>query len=181
MTKKDEKKEPTAAPVTPEAGDENEIIKAEKAAMDAVELAQKEILYIRAEFENYRKRVLKDQEQAIRFANQSQITDLLGVVDLLDKAVDLGQPLKTKADSEELAKFIEGIELTQRELLAVMNRHGAEFVGKVGEPFDPTRHEASAQQEAVADMAGKVAVVAQRGCMLHGRLIKPANVIVAKK
>ena len=170
--KNSEKEEPKDSGVS-------NIENAEKAALDAVELAQKEILYVRAEFENYRKRVLKEQEQAIRFGNQNFITELLAVVDYLDKAVELGKPLKEKDDSPEVKNFVTGIELTQRELLQLMGRFGAEFVGQVGEMFDPTKHEAIAEQESDKEK-GTVLLLAQRGCMLQGRLIKPAKVVVAK-
>lgn len=152
----------------------------ESEALKAVEIAQKEILYIRAEFENYKKRIAREQEQAIRFANKMLIADLLTLLDLFDRAIQHGQGLKIKNDAD-VNNFISGVEMTQHELTQLMQRNGVEFVGTAGEKFDPEKHEAISQQDSSGGEPDTVVQVLQKGCKLHGKLIKPAKVIVGRQ
>ncbi len=163
-------------PVTPEAEEANH----EAEALKAMEIAQKEILYIRAEFENYRKRIQKEQETAIRFANKNLIADLLNLSDFFDRAVEHGGTLKQKNDAD-VNNFINGVEMTRNELLQLMQRSGVEFVGTAGEKFDPEKHEAISQITVADKEADTVIQVVQKGCKLHGKLIKPARVVVSQK
>jgi len=150
-------------------------------AQASVEAAQKEMLYLRAEMENYKRRMLKEQEQAIRFANEKLIKDLLGIADYFDLAFAHAKPIKARTGDPELTNFVSGIEMTQRELVQLLGRFGVEFIGTVGEKFDPVRHEAISQKESATEDAGTVLEVLQKGSLLHGRLLKPARVVVAKK
>lgn len=152
-----------------------------QAAVKAKENAQKELLYARAEYDNYRKRMIREQEQAIKFANEKLISDLTTIADSLDRALEHAGALKKRTDDKEATDFITGIELTNRELTALFARVGAELVGARGESFDPNRHEAVSQVPATKDSpSGSVVEVVQKGCLLQGRLIKPARVVVAQ-
>ncbi|NBX93461.1 MAG: nucleotide exchange factor GrpE [Proteobacteria bacterium] len=158
----------------------------EKAALDALELAkkeaeiaQKEMLYVRAEFDNYRKRILKEQEQAIKFANKNLITELLVVFDYFDRAIQHSKILKAKADPE-VSNFVSGVEMSQHEFIQLLGRFGVELIGTIGEKFDPERHEAISQREVDTDAADTVLEVFQKGSLLNGRLLKPAKVVVGK-
>lgn len=148
-------------------------------AKKQAEEAKKEMLYVKAEFDNYRKRILKEQEQAIKFANRDLILELLNIVDYLDRAIQHSKILKAKADPE-VVNFVSGVEMSQHEFIQLLNRFGVEFVGTVGEAFDPERHEAISQKPVEDTEAGKVVEVFQRGGVLNGRLIKPAKVIVSQ-
>jgi len=148
-------------------------------ALKQAEEAKKEMLYVKAEFDNYRKRILKEQEQSIRFANRELIIELLNIVDYLDRAIQHSKILKSKSDAE-VVNFVTGVEMSQHEFLQLLNRFGVEFVGKVGEAFDPEKHEAIGQQPSEKNKAGQVLEVFQRGGSLNGRLIKPAKVIVSQ-
>jgi len=148
-------------------------------ALKQAEEAKKEMLYVKAEFDNYRKRILKEQEQSIKFANRELIVELLNIVDYLDRAIQHSKILKSKADSE-VVNFVTGVEMSQHEFLQLLNRFGVEFVGKVGEAFDPEKHEAIGQKPSEKNEAGQVVEVFQRGGSLNGRLIKPAKVIVSQ-
>lgn len=181
-----EKKEGTETPVSNPTESKHSDITAgnpvpdtdhESAALKAVEIAQKEILYIRAEFENYKKRIVREQEQAIRFGNKMLIADMLTVFDLLERATQHAQSLKSKNDAD-VNNFISGVEMTANELAQLMQRNGVEFVGTVGEAFDPEKHEAISQEGTDPDT---VVQVLQKGCRLHGKLLKPAKVVVGKK
>lgn len=146
-------------------------------ARKAAEAAQKEVLYVKAEFDNYRKRILKEQEQAIKYANKQLISELLNVVDYFDRAIQHSKTLKTKSEPE-VANFVSGVEMSHHELTQLLSRFGVEFVGQVGEKFDPERHEAVGQKESEKSKVDTVLEIFQKGSMLHGRLIKPAKVIV---
>ena len=145
---------------------ENELETAKKARDDA----QKELLYARAEFENTKRRLLREQEQAIKFANEKFISELLPVADLLERGLA----------HKESKDFITGVEITLAELNQLLSRFGVEFIGVAGEKFDPARHEAVSQREASPEQQGTVLEVFQRGSLYNGRLLKPAKVVVAK-
>lgn len=149
-------------------------------AKERAEAAQKEVLYVKAEFENYRKRILKEQEQAIKFANKNLISELVGIIDYFDRAIQHSKVLKAKEDPE-ISNFVSGVEMSQHEFIQLLSRFGVEFTGKVGESFDPEKHEAVGQREVDKTQADTVLEVFQRGSLLNGRLIKPAKVIVGKE
>jgi molecular chaperone GrpE len=136
---------------------------------------REEMMYLRAEFENAKRRLLRDQDNAIRFANEKVFSELLSVVDLFDRALASSGPLKENAESKS---FVTGIELTHHELVQILERFGVELTGTVGEKFDPSRHEAISQMPGEAAQVDKVVAVAQKGCLYQGRLLKPAKVVV---
>jgi molecular chaperone GrpE len=156
--------------------DNEALLEAKKQAEDA----KKEVLYVKAEFENYRKRILKEQEQAIKFANKNLISELVGIIDYFDRAIQHSKVLKAKEDSE-ISNFVSGVEMSQHEFVQLLTRFGVEFVGKVGESFDPEKHEAVGSREVEKTQVDTVLEVFQRGSLLNGRLIKPAKVVVGKE
>ena len=151
----------------------------QKAAVEAAQKAEKEILYMRAEFDNYKKRLLKDQEAAIKMANKNMVTDLVAVLDLFEHAIAHSGKLKEKGDNE-VSTFVTGIEMTRSELIQLLQRSGVDLIGQVGEQFDPLKHEAISEIESQAQAKNTVFSVVQKGCMLHGKLLKPARVVVVK-
>ena len=144
-----------------------------------LEKARKEMLYLRADFENSRKRMAKEQEQSIRFGQEKLIKELLHVVDIFERALVHAAPLKAK-DDKELNGFVTGIEMTHAEFVQLLTRSGVELVGQVGEKFDPVKHEAISDRPAMSGEEGTVVEVLEKGSLLHGRLLKPAKVIVGK-
>ncbi len=152
----------------------------EKAAIEAVHRAEKEILYVRAEFDNYKKRLLKDQEISIKMANRGLITELLSVLDFFEHAVVHSSKLKDKGDSD-VTNFVTGIEMTRSELVQLLTRFGVELIGEPGENFDPLKHEAISEIEDKEKVGNTIFSVLQKGCMLHGKLLKPARVVVVKE
>ena len=189
--KKSKKGEPEVVPVSPAVDEIEQELEAkdgepadETLHKKLLENAQKEALYLKAEFENYKRRILKEQESAIKFANEKFISEMVTVADHMDRAMSSAKPLKAKAEGtplqNELNNFSVGIELTQRELVNLLARFGVEFIGTVGEKFDPGRHEAISQQETSPEKAGTVLEVFQKGSLLHGRLLAPARVVVGR-
>ncbi len=150
--------------------------------IDAAEKLKAELLYQRAEFDNTRKRLLREQESAIRFANERILREFVSVADLLAKALESGRALGVKtpgnALENEFSGFLTGIDMTLREMVQVFGRAGAELIGEVGEKFDPSKHEAITQMPVSKEKANTVLAVVQKGCFLGGRCVKPAQVVV---
>ena len=125
---------------------------------------------VAAEFENYRKRVLRDQESLVARAGERIVKELLPVVDDLERALEA-------AESHEEAKLEEGVKLVQRQLAQILEREGVAPVETNGK-FDPHVHEALLSQPSEAE-EGSVIDVVQKGYRLGDRVVRPARVVVA--
>lgn len=127
-----------------------------------------------AELDNFKKRTARERDEAIRFANEALIKDLLPVVDNLERAVahasggGNGKPL------------VEGVEMVLKALLDVLMKHGAVQITALGQLFDPSKHEAMAQVESDTHEPNSVVDELHKGYMLRDRLLRPALVSVAK-
>jgi len=125
---------------------------------------------VAAEFENYRKRVLRDQESLVARAHERLVKELLPVLDDLERAL-------AAAEEHEEAKLEEGVRLVHRELAAALAREGLAEIETNG-VFDPHVHEALLSQPSEAD-EGSVLEVVQKGYRLGDRVLRPARVVVA--
>jgi molecular chaperone GrpE len=128
-----------------------------------------------AEMENMKKRFQKDKQDLIKYGNETLTKQLLPVADNLEKALDHSK------DEKSLEALREGVDLTLKGLLDVLEKTGVEVVKSVGEPFDPNFHEAVSEQEVENAAPGTVVRELQKGYLLNQRLIRPAMVIVNKK
>lgn len=137
---------------------------------------KEELLYLRADFDNYRKRMFREQEQKIKFANERFVHELLTVYNNFELALTHGKKVTDAHPDAE--SFYKGIEMNYHELGQMLGRFGVEFHGNIGESFDPNKHEALAQIPGPADSEGKLVQVIRKGCSLNGRLITPAQVAV---
>lgn len=127
---------------------------------------------VAAEFENYRKRVLRDQESLVARAHERLVKELLPVLDDLERA------LAAASDSEsDSLKLEEGVRLVHRELKAALDREGLAEIDTSG-VFDPHVHEALLSQPSEAE-EGSVLEVLQKGYKLGDRVLRPARVVVA--
>jgi molecular chaperone GrpE len=143
--------------------------KAEKAD-EYLELARR----TRADFENYRKRAAREAAAAQERGVVKLVKELLPAVDNLDRAVEAAA-----ANGEPAEELVSGIKLVHAEVIAALGRAGVELYSPAGERFDPTQHEAVAQQPVEGAEAGTVVEVYQRGCRLGDAVIRPARVVVA--
>ncbi len=125
---------------------------------------------VAAEFENYRKRVLRDQESLVARAHERLVKELLPVLDDLERAL-------AAAEEHEEAKLEEGVLLVHRELKAALDREGLAEIETDG-VFDPHVHEALLSQPSEAE-EGSVLEVMQKGYKLGDRVLRPARVVVA--
>jgi molecular chaperone GrpE len=151
-----------------------------EAALEAArnEVAETRDKYLRlaADFENNRRRGIKDREEAALYGHQNLVKELLPSVDNLQRAIDHAR--QGGEGSQE--GLLEGVELVLRELLAVLSRHGVSLVEAAGQPFDPAVHEAMAQVEDSTVPGNTVVQVFQDGYQLRGRLLRPSRVVVSK-
>ena len=130
-----------------------------------------QLLRRRAEFENYRRRVERDREQAGQEAAAGVFRALVPTLDNLDRALQAG------GDQSVLR---EGVELIRRELLALLESQGVEIEDPVGRRFDPQAHQALSYEPAPGHEEGTVVEVFRKGYAFKGRLLRPALVKVAK-
>lgn len=129
---------------------------------------------LQAEFENYRKRVLREQTRAVEFATEPVMMRLLEVLDEFELA------LVAAEQRPDFDKFLRGVEIVYAKLLDILRAEGLERIDARGKPFDPTEHEALFQVEG-EDGEPYVADVLRTGYRLKGRVIRPAGVKVAPR
>lgn len=127
-----------------------------------------------AELENVKKRLTREKEEAIRYANENLIRDLLPVLDNLERAVEHA---REGGDGKPL---LEGVELVLKGFLDVLERYGVTRISAKGEVFDPEKHEALAQVESEEYEPNRVVEEHLKGYYFLDRLLRPALVSVAK-
>lgn len=127
-----------------------------------------------ADLDNFRKRASRDKEEAIRFANEALVRELLPVVDNLERAISHA---KGSGKGESL---VEGVEMILRGLFDALGKHGLVQISALGQPFDPQLHEAMAQIENAEQAPNTVSEEHQRGYLFKDRLLRPSLVTVVK-
>jgi len=158
-----------------EAGDEKAALLTKLQEKEAEAKANYDLfLRERADVENFKRRMQREQSESLRFANEPLIRDLLPVIDNLERAVGHAQ------GGGNGQSLVEGVALVVRSLLDALEKYGVTRVTAKGEPFDPTRHEAMAQAESTQVAPNTVIDEYRPAYLLHGRLLRPALVTVAK-
>jgi molecular chaperone GrpE len=127
-----------------------------------------------AEVDNFKKRVNREKEDAIRYANENLIRDILPVIDNLERAIAHAQ------GGGNGKPLVEGVEMVLRALLDVFSKHGVVQVPAVGAVFDPGKHEAMAQVESTEHEPNTIIDEHHKGYLFRDRLLRPALVTVAK-
>ena len=130
---------------------------------------------LQAEFENFRRRSLKEKQEALQYGQQNLIKDLLATVDNLERALEHAAP----GQDADLNSVLEGVALVQREFLTALGKEGVKQVDPAGEVFDPNFHEAMGQVSAEGVEPNSVVQVLQKGYVLQDRMLRPARVLVA--
>lgn len=136
---------------------------------------QESLLRAKAEIENMRRRTEQDIEKAHKFALEKFVTELLPVLDSLDRALEVADK-----DNAELLPMLEGIELTQKSMLDVVGKFGVLPINQINVPLDPNVHQAIAVLEAEEVAENHIIGIMQKGYTLNGRTIRAAMVTVAK-
>ena len=164
---------PEAAEAQDETGEsmEQQLLKAQ----DTIKDYWDQMMRLRAEIDNNRKRAERDVENAHKYALKSFVENLLPVID----SMEMGQTAAT-ADNATLESIREGAELTIGMFVQVLEKNGLEQVDPLGEKFDPERHQAISMIDVESAESNTVVEVMQKGFLLNDRLVRPAMVVVAK-
>jgi molecular chaperone GrpE len=171
--------DPSAAPA-----DDGEPAEAQRSPEEQIadlkeKLREADDLYLRkaADFENFRKRMTREKQDAIDFANQSLLLDLIPVIDDFDRAIKAAEVIDST--SREFDSFYEGITLIEKRLISLLeNKWGLKRFDSAGEAFDPNRHEAIMMDKS-ADVAEPVVQEDfLKGYTLKDRVVRSAKVKV---
>jgi molecular chaperone GrpE len=134
-----------------------------------------------ADFDNFKKRTVRDRQEAVKFANQAMLEKLVGVLDHFEMAIAAANNNNNEAQPANLDSFKNGILMIYNQFKTVLTESGLEEIDAQGKTFDPNIHEAVSQQESADVPEGQVLQQMRKGYKLRERLLRPATVIVAKK
>lgn len=136
--------------------------------------AEREVLRAKAEMENFRKRMQRDSDQQLKYANMPLMRDLLDVLDNLHRALEVAdvEDPKTKA-------LVDGVSMVNHQLKDALAKYGCKPVASLGETFDPNVHEAISQMPSDEYESGKVMNEVTVGFVLHDRVVRPSHVVVS--
>ena len=134
---------------------------------------QSRYLRLAAEFENYKKRAQKDQEEYTKYTNERLLKELLPVLDNLQRALQ-------HARSDNRDGLLQGVELTCKQYLEALSRFGVKPIPSVGLPFDPAVHQAVAKVPTKKQAPNTIVDEYEKGYYLHDRVLRPAMVTVAE-
>jgi len=128
-----------------------------------------------AEFDNFRKRMFREKEESIAYANSALLTDLLAIIDDFERAI------QSATDSKDFNAFHTGVSMIEKQMVSILERNwGLKRFSSSGELFDPEKHEAIAVEETNEHDTEIVLEDYQKGYLLHDRVLRPAKVKVAR-
>jgi len=174
-TEEEETDTPESAEETPVAEiveEEEGLSELEQAQQEAKE-ARDEMLRMRAETDNLRKRLQKEKLDSIQFANERLFKQLIPIFENLDRAL--------KAPDTNVESLKEGVQLTADQALALFKKENVEPINAVGESFDPSVHEVLSQIESNDHDENTVIEEYSKGYRMNGRVLLPSRVVIAKK
>ncbi len=158
-----------------DAGEEEDDLVAafEKAQTKAGE-NHENMLRIAAEFENYKKRILREQENLLKYAEENILKELLPSIDNLERA------MSHEHNMDDVSVLMQGIEMTLKGLLSTLDKFGCKPIESVGKPFDPNFHEAIAMESSSEIPEQSIINEFEKGYLYKDRLIRASKVIVSK-
>ena len=142
----------------------------------AAQKAHDDLLRVQAEMQNLRRRTEQDIEKAHKYGQEKFSAELLSVMDNLERALDAA----SAHENEAVKAIYDGVDLTLKSFSDCFSKFNIEAVDPLGEPFDPALHQAMSMQENPDVEPNTIIAVMQKGYTLHGRVIRPAMVLVAK-
>lgn len=162
------------------AGDAPELAEHDRIAEleEALEQAKQEVLYVRAEEQNTRRRLEQERQKASDYAATNFAREILSVADNLERAL-AAIPAEARED-ETWKGLVAGLDATGKEIETVFRKHGIEAIEAEGQPLDPNLHQAMVEVPSEDAEPGTIVEVMQRGYLIRDRLLRPALVAVAK-
>ncbi|MBW1697782.1 MAG: nucleotide exchange factor GrpE [Deltaproteobacteria bacterium] len=146
-----------------------------RAAEAKAEECHNKYLRLYAEFENYKKRSAREMQDIKKYANEELLKAMLSVVDNLELAIRA-----SNEHTKDQNGIVEGIDMTLKHILSILEKYHVKPIDSVGKPFDPRYHEALLQEESDEHPENTVINELQKGYMLYDRLLRPAVVAVSK-
>ena len=150
----------------------------EKSNEEKIAEAQEQVLRTLADSENLRRRLEREKEDLGNYIVSNFAKEILAVVDNLQRAIKSIED--KKEDKSALSTFVEGIELTEKQLISSLEKFKINKINTINEPFDPNLHQAMFEVEGTNSEAGKISEVIQDGYTIGDRLLRPAMVGVFK-
>ncbi len=135
---------------------------------------QDKLIRTQADWDNYRKRMQKEKEDAVKYAAEGFLEKLLPILDSFEAGLQAAQ------SATEAKAIAQGMEMVLKQFSALLKESGVEMVEAVGHPFDPHRHEAWGHHETSEHAEGTIVKESRKGYKLKDRLLRPAAVFVAK-
>ena len=184
--KKDEKEEPAATPSQAPPAPPQAAAEGAKSLQEIVAALQAEVgdlkdkwMRAHAEVDNIRKRAEREREEAAKYSIAKLARDIVAVGDNFQRAID-AVPAGAAEKDPALKSFLDGVTMTERELLNALDRHGIRRVQPLNEQFNPHLHQAVAQVPRTDVPSGTIVEVYQAGYMIEDRVLRPAMVGVAQ-
>ena len=134
-----------------------------------------QLKYLQADFDNYRKRMVREFQEVSQRSNEKLIASVLNVVDDLERAIETGKK------TDNTGALLEGVEMVYKNLYAILEREGLTRIEAVGKPFDPNMHEILAKVPTDNHEDGIVIEEARKGFMFKGKVMRPSVVMIASK
>lgn len=148
-----------------------------------MEKLKDQLLRERAELENFKRRMQREKSESLRYASEHLLRDLLPVIDNLERAIDAaakGAAGETPQQAARVENLVTGVKMVVSQFIETLGRFGVTRVPAAGQTFDPAHHEAVAHVDTEHHPAGNVVDEHAPGYRLHERLLRPAQVTVAK-
>jgi molecular chaperone GrpE len=139
-----------------------------------LEKQKNDYLYLRAEFDNFRKHTIKERSEYLKYGSERLIVELLNVLDNFERA------LSNKPNVDTFANYIKGVEMTAQELKNLLKNFGVTEVPCLGVPFDPAVHEAVGSESSAEVPSGHIIRALRKPYKLHDKVIRVGQVTVAK-
>ncbi len=130
-------------------------------------------LYLRAEFDNYRKNAIKERSDLVKYGAERFVTDFLDVVDNLERA------LLVTPQGDNLDSYVQGVQMIAKEIKNLLSKHNITSEECINKPFDPVQHEALGMEPTDVVAPGHILRVLRSPYRFHDKLIRPAQVVVA--
>jgi molecular chaperone GrpE len=163
------------APEPPPAASQEAAVPPPAEALAAqVAALQDKLLRQQAEFENSRRRLMKEKQDAIRYGNESLLEALLTIIDHFELGL---QAAETAQDPKAI---VQGMQMVKSQFTRFLQEQGLQEIPAVGQAFDPHLHDAVSQEETTSAAAGTILSLQRKGYKLNDRLLRPASVVVAQ-
>lgn len=148
--------------------------KAEPTSEEALSQMRNDYLYLKAEFENFKKNNIKERSEILKYAGERFAFDLLSVLDIFDKA------LESEVNKDNWPAFVDGVKLTSKELRATFEKHGIKEIESLKKAFDPRFHDAMTMVPTPDAAPNTIIEVFRKGYIMHDKVLRPSQVVVAK-